>query len=79
MTRTFEVKYKGLTKRRYKQRYGSSTPGIEKGGTCRATGLQRGLTIYPRAYKTFKRQYNALMRTQHRQGKFSTSSLFDIK
>ena len=73
-----DIKYKGLTKRKYKQRYGSSTPGKEKGGNCHANGLQKALTIYPRAYKTFTKEYHALMHTQHKQGKFSTSSLFDI-
>lgn len=52
-----ETRYKGLTKRQYKQKYGSTTAGREKGETCHATGFDKALAKYPRAYKKFPEEY----------------------
>jgi len=46
------VKYRGLTKKKYKRRHGSSTPGSSKGENCQATGLKKAIIKYPRWYKT---------------------------
>ena len=51
------TKFKGLTKKKYKRQYGSSTPGNTKGENCRATGLNKALAKYPRAYKTMSDLY----------------------
>ena len=75
--KTESNKYKGLTKRQYKRVYGSETSGTEKGNTCKATGIEKALTKYPRARKTMPNEYRALMATQQRQGKnFPKNSLF---
>lgn len=54
---TGRSKYKGLTKKQYKKKYGSSTPGSVKGECCHATGLDKALAKYPRSHKTIKTQY----------------------
>jgi hypothetical protein len=50
-------KYRGLTKREYKRRFGSSTPGSSKGENCHATSLDKAMAKYPRAYKTMTDTY----------------------
>ena len=75
--KTEKNRFKGLTKRKYKKRYGSSTPGSEKSNTCKTSGREKGLTIYPRAYKTMSKEYNSLMKKQNKQGKFGKDSLFN--
>ena len=52
-------KHKGLTKRHYKQIFGSSTPGKEKGENCKATPLDKALAKYPRSIKTMPDEYIA--------------------
>lgn len=47
-----EGRYKGLTKKKYKARYGSSTTGKSKGENCQATGLEKAIIKYPRSYRT---------------------------
>jgi len=52
MARIEVIKYRGLTKRQYKKLYGSSTPGMTKAENCQATGLDKAMAKYPRAWKT---------------------------
>ena len=51
--------YKGLTKKEHKRKFGSSTPGIAKVETCRATGLDKALIKYPRARKVMPDLFNS--------------------
>ena len=60
---------KGLTKKDRKRIYKSSTAGTEKCETCRATGLEKGVTIYPRAYKTMPILYREVNRNKDKQCK----------
>jgi hypothetical protein len=53
-------KYKGLTKRQYKKEYGSSTPGSAKNDNCQATGFEKGIIKYPRAYRTMPDAFNGV-------------------
>lgn len=55
-------KYKGLTKRKYKQLYGSSTSGSEKGDNCKASSLDKALIKYPRSRKTMTALYQEVYR-----------------
>ena len=52
-------RYRGLTRRQYKQLHGSSTPGKEKGENCKATPLDKALAKYPRSWKTMPDEYIA--------------------
>jgi len=49
--------YKGLTRRQYKRRHQSQTPGREKSETCQATGLDKAMAKYPRNWKTHTEDY----------------------
>ena len=50
-------KYRGLTRKHYKQVHGSSTKGKEKGENCHATPLDKALAKYPRSCKTMTDEY----------------------
>lgn len=50
-------KYRGLTKRKYKQLYGSSTPGSTKNDNCKATPLDKAMAKYPRAWMASTEEY----------------------
>lgn len=50
-------RYKGLTKRKYKKMYGSSTPGSQKTECNLATGLDKAMAKYPRSWKTHPEEY----------------------
>lgn len=52
-------KYQGLTKNKLKRIKRSSTKGSEKGENCKATGLDKALIKYPRAYRTMPDLFNA--------------------
>ena len=67
-------KYRGMTKRRYKRAYGSSTPGSEKGYNCHALPNEKGLIKYPRTYKTFPREYREV--NARKQVHFNTTSAY---
>ena len=58
---TGRSKYKGMTNRELKKINGKahSDPGIEKGETCRATGLDKAMAKYPRSYKIYPVEYIA--------------------
>ncbi len=57
MAKTEVNKYRGLTRRHYKQLHGSSTPGSAKGENCKATPLDKALAKYPRSWKTMPDEY----------------------
>jgi cytochrome c553 len=68
-------KYRGLTKRQYKQRYGSQTPGNSKGENCHATSLDKAMAKYPRAIKTMPDEYISFNLKKDRVAK-RTNSFF---
>lgn len=51
--------YGGKTRKEWKRSKGSSTPGKQKGENCHASGLDKAMLKYPRAYKTFPVEYLA--------------------
>ena len=57
------AKYKGMTKKKYKKKFGSSTDGIVKNENCKASPLKKGIMKYPRWYKkdpVLYREMNAI-------------------
>jgi hypothetical protein len=83
MAKTEVNKYRGLTRRRYKQTHGSSTPGSSKGENCHATPLEKALAKYPRAIKTMPDAYISFNlkkdRVAKRNGSFFMSNFGDKK
>jgi len=71
-------RYKGLTKRLYKKRHGSSTPGSTKGATCRATGLDKAMAIYPRSYRTDPMHYIQFNKRKDKAAGRSTGFFSDL-
>ena len=69
-----QTKYKGLTKREYKRVYGSSTRGIDKCETCRATGLDKALAKYPRAYRAMEVLYTDFNKKKDKHSERKTLS-----
>ncbi len=69
---------KGLTKRRYKKQFGSSTKGVEKGGNCVANGYKKGLLKYPRAYRTMEAEYNGIMKSTLKADGRLAMSMFSL-
>mgnify|MGYP001562747308 CR=1 FL=1 len=52
--------YKGMTKKEYHRKYGSSTRGREKGENCHATSLDKAMIKYPRSYRVFPEIFDAI-------------------
>jgi hypothetical protein len=73
------IKYKGLTKRKYKQLHGSSTPGSTKSGNCKATGLDKALCKYPRSFKTMTGLYISFNFKKDKDAKRTTGFFQSIK
>lgn len=63
---TGRSKYKGLTKKEYLKRHGSSTPGSEKSENCKATPLDKALCKYNRSWKNFPTEYEAFWRKKRK-------------
>jgi hypothetical protein len=59
-------KYQGKTKKEWKRTKGSTTPGSAKGENCKATGLDKALIKYPRAYKTMPDLFEAVYKKKER-------------
>jgi len=69
-------KYKGMTRKQCKRMHKSETVGKEKSPNCRATNLEKAMIKYPRARKTFRRDY---IDVQKRKDKYAhgRTSCFD--
>jgi hypothetical protein len=53
-------RYKGITKKKYKRLHKSSTPGKTKGDNCQANAIKKGVTKYPRWYRTNPELYMSI-------------------
>lgn len=67
--------YNGLTRKEYKRRKGSSTPGTAKGENCHATSLDKAMIKYPRSRRTFPDIYEEVYRKKDKFNKKGNTSV----
>ena len=66
--------YGGMTRKKQKRIRKSSTSGIQKSENCHASGLDKALIKYPRAYKTFPDLYEEVYVKKEKFTKKGSSS-----